>query len=267
MVMIPHAGYFDAAGETSKRKEKLLTVAGAVAPVGAWIKFERDWKRILEREGVSGFHATDFAASGGEFTGWKGDKPRRANFLHDLGIAFRNAASRLFPISVEVDAWNAVNAEYLLEETFHSPYALAGFTIILAVKKWRSDIAATQPIEFFFEDGDDGWDGLVKLCAPEDVVPIRLPKAKAIQFEAADLLAWKNRIACLNALKHQPVAGQSLKETASGLNRVLGELKSLAKVLVCPGESLVYGEEKLRKTCADSKVPLRSSIRPTAPTR
>jgi hypothetical protein len=262
MVIIPHAAYFDAAG---KPTGKIITVAGAAAPVKAWITFERDWRKILKREGVSAFHATDFAASLREYVGWKGDKPRRARFLHDLGIVFRNAASRLFSISVEMSAWKSVNSEFLLEETFHSPYVLAGFTVVLAVKKWRETNKITAPIEFFFEEGDEGWGALTKLCKRDGVVPTRRPKSKAIQFEAADLLAWKNRIACIEALKNQPSPDDSIRKTVAALKRIVEDIKSLEKVLVCPGDPLVYGEENLRKTCWDSNVPLRSNVGPVTP--
>jgi hypothetical protein len=80
--------------------------------------------------------------------------------------------------SVELEAWAEVNHEYCLEEFFHSPYALAGRAVVEGVMEWANRKYTRLP-QFIFEDGDKGWEGLVKLCSRLNVVPTRLPKPLA----------------------------------------------------------------------------------------
>lgn len=248
-------GYFDASG---KERDVVLSVAGSVAPVKTWGKFERDWNRILKKEGVTEFHATDFAASRGEYEGWKGDRPRRSQFLHDLGVVLRNSVNRLFMVSIEMGAWKNVNEKFLLQESFYSPYALAGFTVVSSVVDWRAKNSIEAPIEYIFEDGDEDWSGLKALCESSGITPIRLPKVKAVPCQAADMVAWKNRIACTEALKHLVSDDMTLNEMFSGIRDLVKDLESLNKVLVCPGDPLVYGADALIRNCKNWNVPKRS---------
>jgi hypothetical protein len=259
LMAMMYAAYFDASGKPDRHP--VLSVAGAVASIKKWGRFEPEWQQALKDEGVSEFHATDFAASRKEFRGWKGDKPRRKRFLDRLGKIIKEHTNRLFMVSVEIDAWKSIDQEYLLEETFHSEYALAGFSVVCMARKSAKRKKITAPIEFIFEDGDKGWTGLTKLCAPDGVVPIRLPKEKAIPCQVGDLLAWKNRIACTNSLRlNNKLLNASFPDIES-FNELLGEMKSLDKALAAPGDPFVYGPDSLVRTCKLSKVPRRSAIR------
>jgi len=113
----------------------------------------------------------------------------------------------------------------------------------------------------FFEDGDHGWDGLKKLCAKRNIIPIRLPKQKAVMFQAADLIAWKSRIACTEALKHEVSESDTLPRAVARLQLLREDLKSLEKVLVVPGDTFVYGVRALKQTCADSHIPQRGAFK------
>ncbi len=62
------AAYFDASGK--QERHSFVTVAGATSPIKKWIRFEGQWRQVLKEEGVSEFHATDFAASEGEYKDW-----------------------------------------------------------------------------------------------------------------------------------------------------------------------------------------------------
>ncbi len=168
-------------------------------------------------------------------------------------------------VSVEIDAWKLVNQEYLLEETFHSAYALAGFSVVAMARKWATRKHLRTPIKFIFEDGDEGWGGLKALCAPDKVIPIRLPKEEAIPCQVGDLLAWKNRITATNSLRLlNKIKGASFPDFES-FKQILREIDSLEKALASPGEAFVYGSESLIKTCKLSKIPRRSPIRPVIP--
>jgi hypothetical protein len=251
-----YAGYFDASGK--KYSNKFVTVAGAVAPVKKWKRFADDWATVLKREMVSGFHATDFASSLGEYTGWKGDKERRAKFLSDLGALVKRDANKLFAVTVEMDAWNQVNAKYQLKEHLKSPYALAGSAGVLLIRKWARGKAIKTPIKYIFEDGDEvpDWSGLKILCSKMHVEPIRLPKDDAIPCQIGDMVGWKVRIAAQNTERINSRIDPAAYDSKL-LKDVLDELHSLSKVMVRPVDNKIFSEKRLVNTCIANKVPLR----------
>jgi len=61
--------YFDAAGTP---RNSVVAVAGFVSNFEKWKQFELTWNKILEREGVSCLHMTDFVSFQGEFKASKG---------------------------------------------------------------------------------------------------------------------------------------------------------------------------------------------------
>ena len=247
------AAYFDASGKQGGYP--FLTVAGATSPIKKWIRFEKQWNQALTDEGVTEFHATDFASSEGEYKEWKGDKERRSAFVDRLTRIIKNNVNKLFMVTVEMPAWKEVNREYLLAETLHSPYALAGFTVAAQARKWAMRKRLTpSSFKVFFEDGDEGWGGLKQLCQRYcNFDPIRIPKKEGIPFQIGDFLAWKTRITATNAMKI--MAGFRRGDNLDELSR---ELNSLNRITVCPGHNGIYSPRALIKTCQNLKVPRRS---------
>jgi hypothetical protein len=258
-----YAAYFDASATSKRTDPAVLTVAGAIAPVKKWIRFEHDWKGVLKDEGVTEFHATDFAASQGEYAGWKGQKERRASFLKRLGTLIQRDANRLFMITVELDAWKEVNKQYFLQERLHSPFALGGLSVLVQARKWaRRKKIPENKIEFIFEQGDLDWGGLRDLAQHHKFDPIELPKAKAVPCQIGDLVAWKYRIAAVNSLRQlNKPKPQNLPDAIENLNIILKELASLDKIMLRPGFKGIYSEKNLIRTCEGSKIPKRSSDR------
>ena len=246
--------YFDASGK--REGYSILTVAGAVAPIKKWIRFEKRWTEVLRSEGVSEFHATDFAASEGEYKQWKGDKARRSAFLAQLISVIKDNTNKLFSVSVELDAWKKVDSEYLLTEGFYSPYSLAGLAVIRQTLKWATRKRLKTP-EFVFEEGDDGWEGLLKMCSWDKIIPIRLPKAKAIPCQVGDMLAWKSRITATNSLRRLEKWEQSPRRDLETVALIRSDLESLTKLQVRPGTANVFAIENLRNSCKLSSIPRR----------
>ncbi len=77
-----HTAYFDASGK--KDAQASVTVAGCVASARKWERFHGAWRGVLEEYKVTEFHATDFAASLGEYKEWKGNTTKRSGFLKGL---------------------------------------------------------------------------------------------------------------------------------------------------------------------------------------
>jgi hypothetical protein len=248
------AAYFDASGKEDTFT--FLTVGGAGSPVKKWIRFEKQWSDVLRREGVSEFHATDFASSKGEYKGWKGDKARRSKFVCDLSKIIKENTNKLFLATVEMEAWRDVNNEYCLEEFFCSPYSLAGFTVVEQAMKWAQNKRVGTPLKIFFEDGDKGWGGLRKLCIThKHFEPIRLPKKEAVPFQVGDFLAWRTRTVATNSIKKI----ETLDSQQDILIAIRCELKSLDQALVRPVRNSIYSHDNLRATCLRAGIPRRRS--------
>jgi hypothetical protein len=254
-----HTAYFDASGK--KDSHASVTVAGSVASCRKWDRFLREWGKVLEDYGVTEFHATDFAASLGEYKGWKGATTKRSGFMKRLIEIVKKTVNKLFIVTVEVEAWNSVNKDYLLEEYFFSPFALAGYSVTDLVLQWREKRQKRRKLEVIFEDGEDlqDWRGLKKLCEGSGIIPERLDKTKAIPCQIGDLVAWKTRIASQNTLRINSQIDPSAYDPEL-LKQVLNELKSLDSVLVAPVVNGVLSRKNLIENCKKCRVPLRSTV-------
>ena len=149
-----------------------------------------------------------------------------------------------------------MNKEYLLDEMFHSPYAMAGFSVSLYTLTWATKKKVAKPFKIFFEDGDEGWEGLKDLCNKHlKFDPIRIPKKEIVPFQVGDLFAWKTRITATNANR--------IVENAASRDKVtdlLTELDSLKKILSVPYRNGIFTAEGLAGTCRNFKVPKRSLV-------
>ena len=258
-----YASYFDASGEP--HVHPCVTIAGAGSTDEKWKVFEREWLKVLQREKVSEFHATDFAASQGEYRQWKGDKGRRSRFLRDLISVAHRHANKLFAATVEIPAWRAVNRDYELEETFFSPYAMAGMAVASQAIKWAKKRApAGGKVALAFEDGDKGWEGLTILCKKYlRVIPIRLPKSEACPFQIGDMLAWKTRITATNLIPVADRGSASYDEALSDLRQILKELANLNRLMVAPGSPGILSRRSLLENCRKFRVPRRTGSPPS----
>ncbi len=64
------SAYFDASGSPDDLHVHYLTVAGFIATADQWTLFDRRWKKILKKYGVTKLHMKEFSHSRGEFEGW-----------------------------------------------------------------------------------------------------------------------------------------------------------------------------------------------------
>ncbi|HEV2180502.1 MAG TPA: hypothetical protein VGR59_09285, partial [Gemmatimonadaceae bacterium] len=71
-----YSAFYDAAGQETQPELHVVACAGVVATADKWRKFEAEWRDILDRFGVSEFHAKDYANRAGQFKGWKADDAR-----------------------------------------------------------------------------------------------------------------------------------------------------------------------------------------------
>jgi hypothetical protein len=68
--------------DESGKDEPFCAVAGYFGGENQWKKLGRQWTKVLQREGVTEFHAKNFWSRTKEFKGWADD--RTAKFIDDL---------------------------------------------------------------------------------------------------------------------------------------------------------------------------------------
>lgn len=240
-----YACYFDASGKS--HTHEFMTIGGAGSTAEKWGQFETEWSQILKREGVSEFHATDFAASWGEYKGWRGDKGRRSRFIRDLIAVAQKHTNKMFTGTISMPDWRSVNARYALEEHFFSPYAYVGFLLANEAVWWakRRKIAGAKFV-VAFEDGDEGWGGLKNLCMRHlGFEPIRLPKGRECAFQLGDMLAWKTRITAVNS------------QQATDVKQIDKLLARLDKFILSPAIRAGIAKGSIVANCKKFEVPQR----------
>jgi len=243
--MMMFTAFLDASGK-AEANFRMLTVGGAVAAISKWKRFEKQWQPVLDNERIKVFHMTDFAASKGEFKSWKGDGDRRVNFTQRSTRIIRENTDKLVAVSVDLEGWELLNHRYLLEEVYGSPYAFCGLTAIGIVNKWAKRRGTNNSIEFVFEDGDEGKGLLYDRCKREGIEPIFRSKEKAIPCQAADLIAWKNRIC----------ATEGAKLTEGDVARMEAILLSLDNIRVRPSSYVIMSRKSLLAMCREN-IPIR----------
>ena len=185
------SAYFDASGT---RKSDVLVVTGYVSRISKWVRFDQEWKALLEKYGVTNLHMTDFVSSKNEFSGWLGQTDRRREFMEELVACIRRSTNKGFSAGVVVEDFNAVDKEYPLAKNVGTPFSLCGMTCMGMLKRWadkgRCDIGKMLVL---FEDGDNDRGDFQERVAQQGVTVGYLGKPASRAFQAADLAAWKVR--------------------------------------------------------------------------
>jgi len=243
------SAYFDASGHPDE--QDVLTVAGYAATVENWIRFEDEWKDILKSEGVTSFHMTDFASSGGEYKSWKGKTPvqtaRRKNFTERTAQCIEKSCTKFFRASVYIPDYNKVNADFKLEEAAGKPYALCGTQAAYMLRKWAADLGVLDTLLYYFENGDKDKNDFIRVHqAAFKREPKFLDKDEAIPFQAADFNAWKLRTAL-----HESNKPTHTVEIGNRLLQSISLLEGVTK------EAGVLNEWSLREFCKNLKIEKR----------
>ena len=249
------SGYFDASGSAEDPSTGILTLAGYVATVEQWAKFERAWESVLSEEGVPDFHMAHFAHSKGAFSeGWKNNEKRRRSFLEKLVTVIEASIEKGFTTSMRLTDFAVVNSEYQLQEQISGPYGLCASMIAAKVRGWIGEKHGDEPTAYFFEYGDAHQQDVKRVMARDTVgfgQPPEFPRKRWQErpdgttyylrpFEAADFAAYEIR-------KAVPLIGKG-KDVRGSLRQLLHRV---------PHENGTLGKDELRHICAVSAVPRR----------
>jgi hypothetical protein len=185
--------YFDESGTGDKHDA--IAVGGFVGDAMRWETFSRQWRRVLDREGVSAFHATDLESGHGEFEGW--DKKRSIKFRGQLLERLRGVVA--YGVSAGLDKRHY--REYVkgddLRAKVGKDYTVCAVACVGITMEWAARSRLTEQIDFVFEDGPAVPKG--ELLAQIDQMRLKQPLIGPVTFgdkttlplQAADLHAYE----------------------------------------------------------------------------
>lgn len=198
--------YFDVSGHPDNTD--VLAVAGFIAHASQWALFEKRWKKVLKKFGVSSLHMKEFAHSLGEFKPWKNDAAKRAAFLSALIRVIQNTARHSFATALYLPDYRAIDSVRNIRG-IRSPLAIAGCTVLQNVRNWAIETGIdVNNILFIFEDGDADKSNFFQAAGNDlGINPIFMKKSQSAAFQAADLLAYEHLKANMKVIPDSGVYG------------------------------------------------------------
>jgi hypothetical protein len=129
-----------------------------------WKKIVREWEGIVQRYGVTAFHATDCANGAGEFKGWS-DERRKAMFRNLINIlsSHKNLQGCSAGLVIQ-DYKSIVHKE--ADDLFGGPRTLAFQLLVLEVAK-----RAQMPVAFIMDKPPKGWGKVSEVFAKTKLEP------------------------------------------------------------------------------------------------
>jgi len=158
-----YTAYFDESyNQSDKNKPRVYTIACCVGTDRQWIKFQKKWKEVLDRNvlpkwrEVYGdnkpvfFHMTDFANPHNKIYGdWSEDKKER--FLRELHKIMEQHSMKRFATSIPMADYEELTdkEKWILGH----PHVQATFNCRKHIKEWADSVNLREPIAYIFEQG------------------------------------------------------------------------------------------------------------------
>jgi hypothetical protein len=101
--------YLDETGHAKDPNTSVVGMAGCIASIAAWERYEAEWAEALKDFCVTALHMNDFAHSRGEFTGWTEEK--RQQFLGHLLIIIENRVETWVGAILPIAEFNELSDE------------------------------------------------------------------------------------------------------------------------------------------------------------
>jgi hypothetical protein len=238
--------YLDESG--THDKSKAVIVAGCIATVNQWALFEREWREMLDREGVSIFHRNDLENFKGEFQEKDGWNPARRARVVSLaqGIIRRRMNFGICSAVIKRDYAEIIIGE-MRDYYGRHYYTFCVNDALRLVGNWIRDFSRTDPLHFVFESGAEG-SGEVAARLAEISGSERLrrlynlagwsfaDKRDVVQLQAADVWAYET----FKQMDNRIVDGVKRKVR-----------KSAEALIKCPHVSNYWCKEDLIKLTLD----------------
>ncbi|MFN2492253.1 MAG: DUF3800 domain-containing protein [Pyrinomonadaceae bacterium] len=128
----------------------VYTVAGYLATDVQWRKFRKEWRRILEGEGLDHFHMVKFQACKPPYDAWS--KEKRIHFLASLHSVIHKRTLMSFATTANIEDFNSLTLEQ--QRDLISPHVFAAKNCLKGVGFWAASNIVNHPvIAYIFEEG------------------------------------------------------------------------------------------------------------------
>lgn len=192
-----YACYLDDSG----KDQRVVTLAGYVAHIDAWRRFETDSENMLRRYEVPLFHAKDFHNTKGHFAGWT--KIKKRTFAQEWRGIAKPEVELVISISIRQQKYRSRQKELELNQSM-SAYGCCFSSIVMTLTR-NPKIAPyieREGISFQVESGNsnnseiEGWFRRMSTLpafrgALKSISFVKKESSWAIQF--ADFLAFYSR--------------------------------------------------------------------------
>lgn len=211
-----------------------VVVGGWLSSFVRWERFEVDWRLLLARYDVPYFHMKEFSQSRGPFASWEGNEPKRSHFLGQAVSIIQSHVEFGVSCFVSLDVFESVNQNFMLEETFGCPYALAGRHCVARANEYlrRTRAGRLPEIAYVFDDGDEGKGDLLNAVSREcgryptfwpsrDIVHKKTGDVikGMVQLQAADFAAYELRKAKIDD-PNEEWAVWKYRKSLQGLSKI-----------------------------------------------
>lgn len=261
-------GYFDGSGGPER---PVISVAGFIATEVGWKNFESDWEEALAFGGVPYLHMKQFAHFKSPFDHFKGKTEHRNEFMSRAVTAIERHMNVGISVTVSYPVYDAVNADYELEETIGNAYSVCGHWALHIAGEEYSNQFLGKGLSLFVESGDEGQGKMIDALKarefrwPPTLVAKKREDGTHIRpLEAADLLAYEShnlgtRLADLVDPKTNRSKGKVRYLPGGGLETTL-ERKPMERLLALNPRIVVATGIEMLFFCEKFNVPRRKPL-------
>jgi hypothetical protein len=264
--------FFDDSGnyveEGAKGNTPALVICGFVAREDQWGWFDRDWREVLALPefDLEHFHMREVNRGRGRFERFIGNQTLKEQLFDRLQRIIKVRTIATFGGTVEVDAWDTVNQDFQLAETYEKPVVLAGRLAIHRLLRWTESLAGDEQIAFIFDQGMRDWGLLRDSVYQAYNVPLTTAEMRSTTpIQACDLLAWELHRAIGGATEvvASPYGTITLTEAArpsfEALKERFGRVVPVADGYQIHTPWFILNTEDLRFVCEYDGVPKREA--------
>ena len=203
--IVTYKVFYDASGSETDASG-VLALCCYAAPAAKWLRFDDDWKAMLDEERIPALHMKTLIDDLKK--AHPDDDPHvraEALFSRAIRVMKNRHLNKMLSISVDLAAYQEVNREYMLNELYGKGYSFVAAVCMREAQEWVIAKHRTDPILHVFECGDNGQEEF------RDALPLWpeyshafLPKydertgLRVRPFEALDYLGWEIRRALVD---------------------------------------------------------------------
>jgi hypothetical protein len=183
--------YFDDSGHHGDTKA--MVIAGFVASVDQWLRFERDWNFVLRLPHIDldYLHMKELRSGKGKFAKFKDNLELQTDLFRRLHCVIESRITTSFSSGVLLDDYDRVNKEFMVEESLGSPLLLASKMAIKKMMDWHLAKRNGEPFQVVMDEGINEWGALDEWFYTSYQFRLQPGNAKLPPLQASDHVAWE----------------------------------------------------------------------------